>query len=99
MLHAVWYLTTQAVPGLPSLINHDHGSTSDSGGSPALCVPVCVFVCVCLCVCVCVCVYVCALSRIHSINKLQLQVDYNRSLGARAEGGYLNRIMHIIRNE
>uniref|UniRef100_A0A8C4Z2Y5 Phosphodiesterase n=1 Tax=Gadus morhua TaxID=8049 RepID=A0A8C4Z2Y5_GADMO len=30
VLHAVWYLTTQAVPGLPSLINHDHGSTSDS---------------------------------------------------------------------
>ncbi|CAL8261278.1 unnamed protein product [Merluccius merluccius] len=32
VLHAVWYLTTQAVPGLPSLINHDHSSTnSDSG--------------------------------------------------------------------
>lgn len=30
MLHAVWYLTTQAVPGLPSLIT-DHGSASDSG--------------------------------------------------------------------
>ncbi|XP_034032180.1 cGMP-inhibited 3',5'-cyclic phosphodiesterase A isoform X2 [Thalassophryne amazonica] len=29
VLHAVWYLTTQAVPGLPSLIT-DHGSTSDS---------------------------------------------------------------------
>ncbi|KAG7454561.1 hypothetical protein MATL_G00261040 [Megalops atlanticus] len=29
VLHAVWYLTTQAVPGLPSLVN-DHGSTSDS---------------------------------------------------------------------
>uniref|UniRef100_A0A8C2Z5L0 Phosphodiesterase n=1 Tax=Cyclopterus lumpus TaxID=8103 RepID=A0A8C2Z5L0_CYCLU len=29
VLHAVWYLTTQAVPGLPSLIN-DHGSASDS---------------------------------------------------------------------
>lgn len=32
VLHAVWYLTTQAVPGLPSLIT-DHGSASDSGGS------------------------------------------------------------------
>ncbi|XP_062318541.1 cGMP-inhibited 3',5'-cyclic phosphodiesterase 3A isoform X2 [Osmerus eperlanus] len=33
VLHAVWYLTTQPVPGLPSLIN-DHGSSdsdSDSG--------------------------------------------------------------------
>ncbi|KAG7231126.1 hypothetical protein INR49_027166 [Caranx melampygus] len=30
VLHAVWYLTTQAVPGLPSLIT-DHGSASDSG--------------------------------------------------------------------
>ncbi|XP_056138309.1 LOW QUALITY PROTEIN: cGMP-inhibited 3',5'-cyclic phosphodiesterase 3A-like [Lampris incognitus] len=29
VLHAVWYLTTQAVPDLPSLIN-DHGSASDS---------------------------------------------------------------------
>ncbi|XP_029290368.1 cGMP-inhibited 3',5'-cyclic phosphodiesterase A-like isoform X2 [Cottoperca gobio] len=29
VLHAVWYLTTQAVPGLPSLIT-DHGSASDS---------------------------------------------------------------------
>ncbi|XP_053740830.1 cGMP-inhibited 3',5'-cyclic phosphodiesterase 3A-like [Synchiropus splendidus] len=29
VLHAVWYLTTQAVPGLPSLIS-DHGSASDS---------------------------------------------------------------------
>uniref|UniRef100_A0A3P8ZN74 Phosphodiesterase n=1 Tax=Esox lucius TaxID=8010 RepID=A0A3P8ZN74_ESOLU len=29
VLHAVWYLTTQAVPGLPNLIS-DHGSTSDS---------------------------------------------------------------------
>ncbi|XP_035283626.1 cGMP-inhibited 3',5'-cyclic phosphodiesterase A isoform X4 [Anguilla anguilla] len=29
VLHAVWYLTTQAVPGLPSLMN-DHGSASDS---------------------------------------------------------------------
>ncbi|KAM6926258.1 cGMP-inhibited 3',5'-cyclic phosphodiesterase 3A [Lycodopsis pacificus] len=29
VLHAVWYLTTQAVPGLPSLIA-DHGSASDS---------------------------------------------------------------------
>ncbi|XP_030221850.1 cGMP-inhibited 3',5'-cyclic phosphodiesterase A-like [Gadus morhua] len=29
-VHAVWYLTTQAVPGLPSVINNDHGSTSDS---------------------------------------------------------------------
>ncbi|KAM4554269.1 cGMP-inhibited 3',5'-cyclic phosphodiesterase 3A-like [Fundulus diaphanus] len=29
VLHAVWYLTTQPVPGLPSLIN-DHGSASDS---------------------------------------------------------------------
>uniref|UniRef100_A0A3B3T7A1 Phosphodiesterase n=1 Tax=Paramormyrops kingsleyae TaxID=1676925 RepID=A0A3B3T7A1_9TELE len=29
VLHAVWYLTTQAVPGLPSLIG-DHGSASDS---------------------------------------------------------------------
>ncbi|KAJ8261866.1 hypothetical protein GJAV_G00159350 [Gymnothorax javanicus] len=28
VLHAVWYLTTQAVPGLPSL--NDHGSASDS---------------------------------------------------------------------
>lgn len=32
VLHAVWYLTTQAVPGLPSLIT-DHGSASDSGAS------------------------------------------------------------------
>lgn len=32
VLHAVWYLTTQAVPGLPSLIT-DHGSASDSGVS------------------------------------------------------------------
>ncbi|MEQ2202793.1 hypothetical protein XENOCAPTIV_015937, partial [Xenoophorus captivus] len=29
VLHAVWYLTTQPVPALPSLIN-DHGSASDS---------------------------------------------------------------------
>uniref|UniRef100_A0A4W5JR49 PDEase domain-containing protein n=1 Tax=Hucho hucho TaxID=62062 RepID=A0A4W5JR49_9TELE len=29
VLHAVWYLTTQAVPGLPSLIT-DHCSASDS---------------------------------------------------------------------
>ncbi|XP_041746800.2 cGMP-inhibited 3',5'-cyclic phosphodiesterase A-like [Coregonus clupeaformis] len=29
VLHAVWYLTTQAVPGLPRLIT-DHGSASDS---------------------------------------------------------------------
>ncbi|XP_011605842.1 cGMP-inhibited 3',5'-cyclic phosphodiesterase A isoform X3 [Takifugu rubripes] len=29
VLHAVWYLTTQAVPGLPSLVA-DHGSASDS---------------------------------------------------------------------
>ncbi|XP_035859109.1 cGMP-inhibited 3',5'-cyclic phosphodiesterase A-like isoform X2 [Sander lucioperca] len=29
VLHAVWYLTTQAVPGLPSLFT-DHGSASDS---------------------------------------------------------------------
>ncbi|KAL2093954.1 hypothetical protein ACEWY4_011266 [Coilia grayii] len=29
VLHAVWYLTTQPVPGLPSLI-HDHSSASDS---------------------------------------------------------------------
>ncbi|KAM6937210.1 cGMP-inhibited 3',5'-cyclic phosphodiesterase 3A-like isoform 2-T2 [Xenentodon cancila] len=29
VLHAVWYLTTQPVPGLPSLIA-DHGSASDS---------------------------------------------------------------------
>ncbi|KAF6718753.1 cGMP-inhibited 3',5'-cyclic phosphodiesterase A [Oryzias melastigma] len=29
VLHAVWYLTTQAVPGLPSLLA-DHGSASDS---------------------------------------------------------------------
>ncbi|PWA24812.1 hypothetical protein CCH79_00010191, partial [Gambusia affinis] len=29
VLHAVWYLTTQPVPGLPSLIN-DHSSASDS---------------------------------------------------------------------
>lgn len=29
VLHAVWYLTTQPVPGLPSLLN-DHGSASDS---------------------------------------------------------------------
>nr|XP_046249567.1 cGMP-inhibited 3',5'-cyclic phosphodiesterase A-like isoform X1 [Scatophagus argus] len=29
VLHAVWYLTTQPVPGLPSLIT-DHGSASDS---------------------------------------------------------------------
>uniref|UniRef100_A0A8D3D6P5 Phosphodiesterase n=1 Tax=Scophthalmus maximus TaxID=52904 RepID=A0A8D3D6P5_SCOMX len=29
VLHAVWYLTTQAVPGLPSLVT-DHGSASDS---------------------------------------------------------------------
>lgn len=30
VLHAVWYLTTQAVPGLPSLVT-DHSSASDSG--------------------------------------------------------------------
>ncbi|KAJ8393416.1 hypothetical protein AAFF_G00061380 [Aldrovandia affinis] len=29
VLHAVWYLTTQAVPGLPSLVN-DRSSTGDS---------------------------------------------------------------------
>ncbi|KAJ8002609.1 hypothetical protein DPEC_G00160670 [Dallia pectoralis] len=29
VLHAVWYLTTQAVPGLPNLVT-DHGSASDS---------------------------------------------------------------------
>ncbi|KAM9754368.1 cGMP-inhibited 3',5'-cyclic phosphodiesterase 3A-like isoform 2-T2 [Menidia menidia] len=29
VLHAVWYLTTQAIPGLPSLMT-DHGSASDS---------------------------------------------------------------------
>uniref|UniRef100_A0A3B4ES19 Phosphodiesterase n=1 Tax=Pundamilia nyererei TaxID=303518 RepID=A0A3B4ES19_9CICH len=29
VLHAVWYLTTQPVPGLPSLMT-DHGSASDS---------------------------------------------------------------------
>ncbi|XP_024911785.1 cGMP-inhibited 3',5'-cyclic phosphodiesterase A isoform X2 [Cynoglossus semilaevis] len=29
VLHAVWYLTTQAVPGLPSLVT-DHSSASDS---------------------------------------------------------------------
>ncbi|KAG7521907.1 cGMP-inhibited 3 3' [Solea senegalensis] len=29
VLHAVWYLTTQSVPGLPSLVA-DHGSASDS---------------------------------------------------------------------
>ncbi|KAL0968714.1 hypothetical protein UPYG_G00270670 [Umbra pygmaea] len=29
VLHAVWYLTTQPVPGLPNLIT-DHGSASDS---------------------------------------------------------------------
>ncbi|KAK7891089.1 hypothetical protein WMY93_023052 [Mugilogobius chulae] len=29
VLHAVWYLTTQPVPGLPSLLT-DHGSASDS---------------------------------------------------------------------
>lgn len=30
VLHAVWYLTTQPIPGLPTVIN-DHGSASDSG--------------------------------------------------------------------
>lgn len=30
VLHAVWYLTTQPIPGLPSVIG-DHGSASDSG--------------------------------------------------------------------
>uniref|UniRef100_A0A8C4PAK3 Phosphodiesterase n=1 Tax=Dromaius novaehollandiae TaxID=8790 RepID=A0A8C4PAK3_DRONO len=29
VLHAVWYLTTQSIPGLPTVIN-DHGSASDS---------------------------------------------------------------------
>ncbi|MGH0165136.1 UNVERIFIED_CONTAM: hypothetical protein FKN15_060237 [Acipenser sinensis] len=29
VLHAVWYLTTQQIPGLPSALN-DHGSVSDS---------------------------------------------------------------------
>lgn len=29
VLHAVWYLTTQPIPGLPSVIG-DHGSASDS---------------------------------------------------------------------
>ncbi|XP_075753972.1 cGMP-inhibited 3',5'-cyclic phosphodiesterase 3A isoform X2 [Pelodiscus sinensis] len=29
VLHAVWYLTTQPVPGLPTVMN-DHGSASDS---------------------------------------------------------------------
>uniref|UniRef100_A0A4W5PP81 PDEase domain-containing protein n=1 Tax=Hucho hucho TaxID=62062 RepID=A0A4W5PP81_9TELE len=29
VLHAVWYLTTQAVPGLPNLLT-DHSSDSDS---------------------------------------------------------------------
>nr|XP_048288480.1 cGMP-inhibited 3',5'-cyclic phosphodiesterase A [Myodes glareolus] len=29
VLHAVWYLTTQPIPGLPSVIS-DHGSASDS---------------------------------------------------------------------
>ncbi|XP_035406748.1 cGMP-inhibited 3',5'-cyclic phosphodiesterase 3A isoform X2 [Cygnus atratus] len=29
VLHAVWYLTTQPIPGLPTVIN-DHGSASDS---------------------------------------------------------------------
>ncbi|XP_063052813.1 cGMP-inhibited 3',5'-cyclic phosphodiesterase 3A-like isoform X2 [Engraulis encrasicolus] len=29
VLHAVWYLTTQPVPGLPSVL-HDHNSASDS---------------------------------------------------------------------
>lgn len=32
VLHAVWYLTTQPVPGLPSVIA-DHGSASDSGSA------------------------------------------------------------------
>lgn len=45
VLHAVWYLTTQAVPGLPSL-NADHGSASDSGGSTcAYCSPAGLIVC------------------------------------------------------
>lgn len=30
VLHAVWYLTTQPIPGHSTVIN-DHGSTSDSG--------------------------------------------------------------------
>ncbi|XP_069484519.1 cGMP-inhibited 3',5'-cyclic phosphodiesterase 3A isoform X1 [Ambystoma mexicanum] len=29
VLHAVWYLSTQAIPGLPT-VNNDHGSASDS---------------------------------------------------------------------
>ncbi|XP_060632588.2 cGMP-inhibited 3',5'-cyclic phosphodiesterase 3A isoform X2 [Anolis sagrei] len=29
VLHAVWYLSTQSIPGLPTVIN-DHGSASDS---------------------------------------------------------------------
>ncbi|KAK2537684.1 Pde3a, partial [Columba guinea] len=29
VLHAVWYLTTQPIPGLPTVVN-DHGSASDS---------------------------------------------------------------------
>ncbi|KAJ8006759.1 hypothetical protein DPEC_G00110550 [Dallia pectoralis] len=31
VLHAVWYLTTQAVPGLPNLSDHGSDSDSDSG--------------------------------------------------------------------
>lgn len=30
VLHAVWYLTTQPIPGHSTVIN-DHGSASDSG--------------------------------------------------------------------
>lgn len=33
VLHAVWYLTTQPIPGLPTVIS-DHGSASDSGTLP-----------------------------------------------------------------
>ncbi|KAJ8245423.1 hypothetical protein GJAV_G00270570 [Gymnothorax javanicus] len=33
VLHAVWYLTTQAVPGLPSLVNDTVSSTDSDSGS------------------------------------------------------------------
>uniref|UniRef100_A0A6I8P0B0 Phosphodiesterase n=1 Tax=Ornithorhynchus anatinus TaxID=9258 RepID=A0A6I8P0B0_ORNAN len=35
VLHAVWYLTTQPVPGLPTSLN-DHGSASDSDSDSGL---------------------------------------------------------------
>ena len=49
VLHAVWYLTTQPVPGLPSLIT-DHGSASDSGVSMVTYIHLSWWGCWCVCV-------------------------------------------------